>query len=49
LPHDSTFTTADAGVHTFDAMFMTLGTHYLRAVDAVMAMLAGEQDGIVVT
>jgi hypothetical protein len=43
-----TFTDLDNGIHTFTGMFMNTGTHYIRAVDAIMEGLAGEQDGIMV-
>jgi hypothetical protein len=46
LPY--TFTADDAGVHVFNAVFQTAGTHYIRAVDHVLPNLFGEQDGIVV-
>ena len=46
--NDYTFTADDAGMHVFNAAFQTAGTHYIRAVDTVMASLFGEQDGIVV-
>jgi hypothetical protein len=48
LPPDYTFTASDAGSHTFDALFLTPGTYYLRVVDAQSGSLTGEQDGIVV-
>jgi hypothetical protein len=48
LHQDYTFTTADAGQHTFLAFLDTAGIQWLDAVDTVMASLHGRQDGILV-
>lgn len=48
LPADYTFTTTDAGVHTFSATLKTAGTQSLTGTDTVTAGLSGSQAGIVV-
>ena len=47
LPSDYTFTTADAGVHTFGATLKTAGTQSIVATDAT-AGLTGIEGGILV-
>jgi hypothetical protein len=48
LPTDYTFTTADAGKHTFSATFKTSGTQSLTATDTITLTITGSQAGIVV-
>jgi hypothetical protein len=48
LPRDYTFTAADAGAHTFGAVFRTAGTQTLIVTDTVTAALSGTEDGIAV-
>ena len=49
LPVNYTFTPADAGQHSFSAIFYTAGeNYYLRATDTVTPTLTGEQTGIIV-
>jgi hypothetical protein len=47
LPRDYTFTTADAGVHTFSATLKTAGTQWIAATDTATAITAS-QTGITV-
>ena len=49
LPANYTFTTADAGVHTFSATLKTVGTQSLTATDTATAAITGTQAGITVT
>src|SRR5439155_362486 len=49
LPADYTFTTADAGVHTFSAMLKTAGTQSITAKDPCDASLIGTQTGMTVS
>jgi hypothetical protein len=46
LPDDYTFTSADAGVHTFSATFQRFGTQSLTATDTANPSITGTQDGI---
>jgi hypothetical protein len=46
LPADYTFTTADAGVHTFSATLKTVGTQSITATDT--SSLTGTESGITV-
>ncbi len=48
LPANYTFTAADAAVHSFTAIFATVGTQSLTATDTVTASITGSQTGIVV-
>ena len=48
LPADYTFTTADAGVHTFSVSLKTAGTQSVTATDTATASIKGTQSGIVV-
>jgi hypothetical protein len=48
LPANYTFTTADAGVHTFSATLKTAGTHSLTATDTTTSGLTGTDAGITV-
>jgi len=48
LPNDYTFTADDAGQRVFRVAFQHSGTHFIRAVDAAIASLFGEEDDIVV-
>jgi hypothetical protein len=48
LPPDYTFTAADNGVHTFNAVFRTAGTQSLTATD-IQDNLSGSQSDIAVT
>jgi hypothetical protein len=48
LPANYTFTTADAGVHTFSATLKTAGTQSLTATDTITASLTGTDGGITV-
>jgi uncharacterized delta-60 repeat protein len=48
LPPDYTFTAADAGVHTFSAVFETAGSQSLTATDTANGYL-GTETGITVT
>jgi putative cell wall-binding protein len=47
-PGDYTFTTGDAGVHTFSVTLKTEGTWSVTATDTVTASITGSQTGIVV-
>ena len=49
LPPDTTFTAADAGVHTFTATLKTAGTRSLTAQDTVTAALTSSQPAITVS
>jgi len=50
LPANYTFTSADAGTHTFSGvMLKTVGTHSVTAADTVTATITGAQSGISVT
>ena len=49
LPADYTFTTADAGVHSFILTLKTLGTRSVTATDTPNSAINGTQSGIVVT
>ncbi len=46
LPASYTFTTADAGTHTFSATLMTVGTQKLKATDAATTSITGTESGI---
>src|SRR5207245_640200 len=50
LPADYTFTSADAGVHTFTngVIFKTAGTQSVSAKDTTTAAITGTQSGITV-
>jgi hypothetical protein len=48
LPADYSFTAADNGVHTFKAIFNTVGTESLTATDTVNSLITGIETGIVV-
>jgi adhesin/invasin len=48
LPGNYTFTTADAGVHTFSATLNTVGTESLTVTDILDASITGTETGIVV-
>jgi hypothetical protein len=48
FPQDYVFSEADQGQHTFEAIFLTQGTWWIDAVDAMTASIHGRQDGIVV-
>jgi hypothetical protein len=48
LPGDYTFTSADAGVHTFRATLKTVGTQSITATDMATASLTGADSGITV-
>jgi hypothetical protein len=48
LPADYTFTTADAGTHTFSATLTTAGTQSITATDTANSGITGSQSGIVV-
>jgi hypothetical protein len=48
LPADYTFTSSDAGVHTFSATLETPGTVSLTATDTANAQLCGSEAGITV-
>ena len=47
LPARYTFTTADAGAHTFSVIFGTLGAHTLTASDQQASGLSGSLDVVV--
>ena len=47
-PNAYTFTADDAGQRVFRVAFQHSGTHFIRAVDAAIASLFGEEDDIVV-
>jgi hypothetical protein len=49
VPSTYTFTSSDAGQHTFYAVFKTAGKHYLKATDTTDASLTGSETGIIVT
>jgi ELWxxDGT repeat protein len=49
LPANYTFTSADAGVHTFTATLNTVGTQSITATDTVTSSITGTQSGIQVT
>ncbi|MBL8825447.1 MAG: VCBS repeat-containing protein [Planctomycetaceae bacterium] len=49
LPTSYTFTTADAGVHTFTATLKTAGAQSISVKDAVTSTAIGSQSGINVT
>jgi hypothetical protein len=48
LPRDHVFTAADAGAHTFGAVFRTAGAQALTATDVLTGTLSGTEDGIAV-
>jgi hypothetical protein len=48
LPADYTFTSADAGVHTFSVTLKTAGSQSLTATDTANASITGTQTGIAV-
>jgi phosphodiesterase/alkaline phosphatase D-like protein len=48
LPADYTFTSADAGVHTFSVTLKTAGSQSLTATDTTTASITGTQTGITV-
>ncbi len=48
LPVNYTFTTADAGVHTFSAQFRTAGSQTLIVTDTVKSNITGTESGIIV-
>jgi phospholipase C len=48
LPADYTFTSADAGVHTFTATFRHAGSQSITATDTTTSSLTGAQTGITV-
>jgi hypothetical protein len=48
LPANYTFTSTDAGQHTFSATLKTVGTRPLTAIDTVTGSITGTQAGIVV-
>ena len=48
MPPNYTFTTADAGMHTFSATLRTAGTQSMTVKDIATAGLNGSQSGIVV-
>jgi hypothetical protein len=48
LPSNYTFTTADAGVHTFSATLKTAGTQSITATDIAAPGLVGSEGGITV-
>jgi ELWxxDGT repeat protein len=49
LPANYTFTSTDAGVHTFTATLNTVGTQSITATDTVTSSITGTQSGIQVT
>jgi hypothetical protein len=49
LPAAYTFTSSDAGVHTFSASLQTAGTQSLTATDTVKSSVTGTQSGIVIS
>lgn len=49
LPARYTFTTADAGVHTFTAVLKTAGSQSVTVTDAANAAISGSQAGIAVS
>jgi hypothetical protein len=49
LPANYTFTSADAGVHTFTATLNTAGTQSITATDTVNSTITGTDSGIQVT
>jgi phospholipase C len=49
LPGNYTFTTADAGLHSFSVTLKTAGTQSLTATDTATASITGKQGGITVT
>src|SRR5207248_488803 len=49
LPVDYTFTSTDAGVHTFSATLKTAGSQSLTAADTVLTSVSSTQSGITVT
>jgi hypothetical protein len=48
LPSDYTFTSADAGIHTFSVTLKTAGTQSITATDTANSSLTGSQTGITV-
>src|SRR5207245_326029 len=48
LPADYTFTSVDAGQHTFSATLNTVGSQTLRATDSANFFVTGSQTGITV-
>jgi hypothetical protein len=48
LPADYTFTTSDAGVHTFSATLKTAGTQWITATDTVASGINSTEGGIAV-
>jgi hypothetical protein len=49
LPADYTFTSTDAGVHSFTASLETAGSQSITATDTVTSTITGTQSGITVT
>jgi hypothetical protein len=49
LPANYTFTSADAGVHTFTAALKRAGTQSLQVADTLTSSLIGAENGIVVS
>jgi parallel beta-helix repeat protein len=49
LPGRYTFTSSDAGVHTFSATLKTVGTQWIKAIDTKTYTIAGKETGITVT
>src|SRR5262249_38082758 len=49
LPANYTFTSTDAGVHTFSATLKTAGSQSLTASDTVTSSITGSQSGISVS
>src|SRR5207302_675551 len=49
LPANYTFTAADAGVHTFSATLVTVGSQSISVKDLASASLAGSETGIAVS
>ncbi|HLN27482.1 MAG TPA: DUF4214 domain-containing protein [Gemmataceae bacterium] len=47
-PGNYTFTSGDAGVHTFSAILKTAGTQSITATDTTTAAITGSQSGIMV-
>src|SRR5262249_57278500 len=49
LPANSTFTAADAGVHTFTATLKRAGTQFLQVADTLTSGIIGAENDIVVS
>jgi hypothetical protein len=49
LPANYTFTSSDAGVHTFSASLQTAGTQSLTVTDTAKSSVTGTQSGIVIS